>query len=788
MNELQEEAATDTPDALTVDIAAALDALQTAVVQAAKEQAEARDNAADALARTAPVSNEAAVADVISALNKVLDDPAATTEDIKNATQNLMNATSDDKVTRTTANTNAQNAITDASNTPQADEPAVQDAITKLQDIMKQAANDESDALTADIDAARNALKQAVADAKAAQEKARKDAAVAVTSANPVSHELGTAEAISSIEAILTNPNATTAEIQEATKNLNAAIGSDKTDRDAANTAGTQAIADAQGSDQSAEPSVQAAINNLKDVMATAATDTDSALTKDIQAAIDALQTAQTTAANNQQAARDDAQDALSKTAPVSHEPAVADAISNLQKLLDDPTSTTKAIADATQALRDVVATAQPLRDAANEAADAAAAAVPTDLAKEPTVQAALDALDEIQKQAAADQDGNLTKDIEAATKALQDAITNANTSREAARDAANELMGKTAPVSHETNVATAKDALQKLLDDPTSTTADIENATAALRDALQSVGAARTQANDTAKSLIDIVKPSAAGQVPAVQEALQKLQDIMNRAAGDDADALTADTEAATKALETAVATANNTIEAARNAANDLLGKTAPVSHEAEVANAITALKKVLDDPNASAEQIAAATKALQTALDDAKTKRADVNQAADKAITAAKNSSVAGDPAVQKALDLLQAILEAAAKDSSSNLTADIEAAIKALQSAVAEAEAGARNVVVPAQQPTSASVVNTVTEPVTTVETAYVAQPTSLRAQTPTVYSLAYANEPGRIGTLPNTGYKDDWRLMALGIFLFSSTLLLLAAKRRKKDEED
>ncbi|WP_229719967.1 MucBP domain-containing protein [Weissella confusa] len=403
LNEIQEEAATDTPDALTADIAAALAALQTAVVQAAKEQAEARDNAADALARTAPVSNEKAVADAISALNKVLDDPAATTEDIKNATQNLMNATSDDKITRTTANTNAQNAITDASNTPQADEPAVQDAIAKLQDIMKQAANDESDALTADIDAARNALKQAVADAKAAQDQARKDAAVAVASANPVSHELGTAEAISSIEAILTNPNATTAEIQEATKNLNAAIGSDKTDRDAANTAGTQAIADAQGSDQSAEPSVQAAINNLKDVMATAATDTDSALTKDIQAAIDALQTAQTTAANNQQAARDDAQDALSKTAPVSHEPAVADAISNLQKLLDDPTSTTKSIADATQALRDAVATAQPLRDAANEATDAATAAVPTDLAKEPTVQAALDALDEIQKQAAAD-------------------------------------------------------------------------------------------------------------------------------------------------------------------------------------------------------------------------------------------------------------------------------------------------------------------------------------------------------------------------------------------------
>ena len=393
----------------------------------------------------------------------------------------------------------------------------------------------------------------------------------------------------------------------------------------------------------------------------------------------------------------------------------------------------------------------------------------------------------------------------------MQDAIATANTSREAARDAANELMGKTAPVSHEAKVATSKDALQKLLDDPTSTTADIENATAALRDALQPVGAARTQANETEKSLIGIVKPSAAGQVPAVQEALKKLQDIMNRAAGDNADALTTDIEAATKALDAAVETANNAIEAARNAANDLLGKTAPVSHEAEVANAITALKKVLDDPNASAEQITAATKALQTALDDAKIKRTDVNQSADKAIASAKNSSVAGDSAVQKALDRLQAILEAAAKDSSTNLTADIEAAIKALQTAVAEAEA--RNVVVPPVQhptnqsaPTPASTVETVTEtktetvpqtvtevqtqavPVPTVETVYVTQPVVAHAQTPTVYALPYATESNRIGTLPNTGYKDDWRLMALGIFLFSSTLLLLAAKRRKKDEED
>ena len=691
LDALQDEAATDSPDALTADIANALDALRTAVTQAAKDQAEARDNAADALADLAPVSNEPAVQAAKDALDALLADSTSTADDIKQATQDLLNATSDAKAERTTANTNAQNAMTDAQNSKQADEPAVQDALKHLQDVMDAAANDDANALTADIIDAQKALEQAVADAKDAQEQARKDAAIAIASTSPVSNEPGTAQALNNLEAVLNDPNATQAEITAATKALRDQTATDKQARDTANTNGDAAIKLAQASNQSDEPSVVAAIKNLQDIMTAAATDTNTALTKDITSAIAALQTAEETAQANQEQARTDAQTALDQTAPVSNEAAVADAISNLQKLLDDPKSTAKEIADATTALTTAVADANEKRDAANTAADQAVADVPSELASEPTVAAAEQALKQLQDAAAADQSDALTADIEAATKALQDAVQTADQARDTARDAATDLLTQTAPLSNEAKVASAKDALQKLLDDPTSTTAAIENATAALRDALRADGADRNAANTAGTSLVDLVKGAPAYTDKAVQDAVQKLQDVMAAAAKDSATDLTADIEAATKALQDTFTAANSDIEAARDAANALLGKTAPISHEPAVATAIADLEKILQDASSSAETIEAATKALQDAMTPAQTARDTANTAGQKLLDATKNTTAAKDKGVQDAMSRLQAVMAAAAKDSATNLTADIEAAMKALQAAVNTADGG-------------------------------------------------------------------------------------------------
>ncbi|WCE25136.1 hypothetical protein PKU16_00545 [Weissella cibaria] len=691
LQELQDEAATDSPDALTADIANALDALRTAVTQAAKDQAEARDNAADALADLAPVSNEPSVQAAKDVLDALLADSTSTADDIKQATQDLLNATSDAKADRTTANTNAQNAMTDAQNSKQADEPAVQDALKHLQDVMDAAANDDANALTADIIDAQKALEQAVADAKDAQEQARKDAAIAIASTSPVSNEPGTAQALNNLEAVLNDPNATQAEITAATKALRDQTATDKQARDTANTNGDAAIKLAQASDQSDEPSVVAAIKNLQDIMTAAATDTNTALTKDITSAIAALQTAEETAQANQEQARTDAQTALDQTAPVSNEAAVADAISNLQKLLDDPNSTAKEITDATTALTTAVADANEKRDAANAAADQAVADVPSELASEPTVATAEQALKELQDAAASDQSDALTADIEAATKALQDAVQTADQARDTARDAATDLLTQTAPLSNEAKVASAKDALQKLLDDPTSTTAAIENATATLRDALRADGADRNAANTAGTSLVDLVKGAPAYTDKAVQDAVQKLQDVMAAAAKDSATDLTADIEAATKALQDTFTAANSDIEAARDAANALLGKTAPISHEPAVATAIADLEKILQDASSSAETIEAATKALQDAMTPAQTARDTANTAGQKLLDATKNTTAAKDKGVQDAMSRLQAVMAAAAKDSATNLTADIEAAMKALQAAVNTADSG-------------------------------------------------------------------------------------------------
>ncbi|ALI32202.1 mucin-binding protein [Weissella cibaria] len=691
LQELQDEAATDSPDALTADIANALDALRTAVTQAAKDQAEARDNAADALADLAPVSNEPSVQAAKDVLDALLADSTSTADDIKQATQDLLNATSDAKADRTTANTNAQNAMTDAQNSKQADEPAVQDALKHLQDVMDAAANDDANALTADIIDAQKALEQAVADAKDAQEQARKDAAIAIASTSPVSNEPGTAQALDNLEAVLNDPNATQAEITAATKALRDQTATDKQARDTANTNGDAAIKLAQASDQSDEPSVVAAIKNLQDIMTAAATDTNTALTKDITSAIAALQTAEETAQANQEQARTDAQTALDQTAPVSNEAAVADAISNLQKLLDDPNSTAKEITDATTALTTAVADANEKRDAANAAADQAVADVPSELASEPTVATAEQALKELQDAAASDQSDALTADIEAATKALQDAVQTADQARDTARDAATDLLTQTAPLSNEAKVASAKDALQKLLDDPTSTTAAIENATATLRDALRADGADRNAANTAGTSLVDLVKGAPAYTDKAVQDAVQKLQDVMAAAAKDSATDLTADIEAATKALQDTFTAANSDIEAARDAANALLGKTAPISHEPAVATAIADLEKILQDASSSAETIEAATKALQDAMTPAQTARDTANTAGQKLLDATKNTTAAKDKGVQDAMSRLQAVMAAAAKDSATNLTADIEAAMKALQAAVNTADSG-------------------------------------------------------------------------------------------------
>ena len=297
-------------------------------------------------------------------------------------------------------------------------------------------------------------------------------------------------------------------------------------------------------------------MQHLQDVMTNAANDDPKALTADIEAAIKALQDAVTAATNNRDSAVTDANNLISKTAPVSNEPGVATALQALRDAVK--TGTAAEILEATAKLQDALDAANTSRNTANDAGkqaitDANASAVATD----PSVAAAMQHLQDVMTNAANDDPKALTADIEAAMKALQDAVTAATSDRESAVTDANNLISKTAPVSNESGVATAMQALSDAV--KTGTAAEIREATAKLQDALDAANAARNTANDAGKQAITNANASAVATDPAVAAAMQHLQDVMTNAANDDPKALTADIEAAIKALQDAVTNANN-------------------------------------------------------------------------------------------------------------------------------------------------------------------------------------------------------------------------------------
>ena len=120
------------------------------------------------------------------------------------------------------------------------------------------------------------------------------------------------------------------------------------------------------------------------------------------------------------------------------------DAQDKLQSLINDPTSTAKNIEGATKTLITATATAKSLRDDANDTAETTIDGVQNDdVANEPSVQAAIDRLRDVMNEAAANNENNLTVDIQRATDDLKTAITAANTSRQTAVDATKHYFNK---------------------------------------------------------------------------------------------------------------------------------------------------------------------------------------------------------------------------------------------------------------------------------------------------------------------------------------------------------
>ncbi|WP_259709081.1 lectin-like domain-containing protein [Weissella confusa] len=676
LRDLQDAASQDDENALTADIEAATKAVTQAIADAKAAQDAARDAAGQV--ETAPVSNESGVKDAQSALDKVLNDPSATVEEINDATTALENAVDTANAARDSANSNADTAISNAQGTPQINEPAVQEAVEKLQELQKNAANDSSSALTQDILDAIQELSDTVAEAARDKQEAVLAAENALSQTKPVSNESATAKAISDLQALLADENSTAEAVRDATKALTAATASDTTERNATNTEAADAISAAQSSTVATDESVLTAIQNLKDAQTKAANETvDDAghawVSQDIVDAMRALQEAVSVAEQAQDTARDEASALVqdnSQTSPVTNEPAITDAKSALQDVIDDPNATAADLEDAKAAYQDVIDQTKTQRDnTKSSATDAITSAQGSDLSADQGVQDAIKALEDVMNQADADSPDALTSDIQDAMKALQDAQLAAVESRNQAAELADQVKGQTAPVSQEPGVQQAVSDLDTLLNDSTATAAQINDAIKALQDAVAEANDERDAVNQAANEAATSAANSDQSQSQAVQDAITALQQAQADAANDEGTSEAIAT--ATKQLQDAVAqeAANQATE--RDNAAAAMDATAPVSNETAVATAKNALEAVLDDPKSTAEEISDAVKALTDATTAEKENRDTAN-------------TTANEPQVAEAVANLQRLMDEAANDSSGALTKDIAAATEALTKA--------------------------------------------------------------------------------------------------------
>lgn len=241
---------------------------------------------------------------------------------------------------------------------------------------------------------------------------------------------------------------------------------------------------------------------------------------------------------------------------------------------------------------------------------------------------------------------------------------------------------------------------------------------------------------------------------------------------------------------------------DAATTDANNLIGKVAPISNEPGVAEALQNLQDALNGTTTGSD-IRDATTKLQQALDAANAARNTANDAGKRAITDANVSAVATEPAVVSAMRHLQDVMNNAANDNPEALTADIEVAIEALQYAITNAKNQGSG-----EHPTD----NTPgeTEPGTTLPDSVTTVPAP--GQTPELVDVmpsvsdsdapiqliensqpqivASAFGPGSV-QLPYTaadGQRQNWHMVSLGIYLFSTMFLLGATKRRKNEDKN
>ena len=233
------------------------------------------------------------------------------------------------------------------------------------------------------------------------------------------------------------------------------------------------------------------------------------------------------------------------------------------------------------------------------------------------------------------------TAEILAATDTFNTVVGEAKDSRNDAKDAADTALAATDPVGNEQVVTDAVTALNEVLNNPASTTADILAATETFKDVVNQAKDSRNDAVDEAETLITNI--DSISKRPGVKEKLDELQKTLDDAASGSENVLTADIKDTVQELREISENVQNVLDDANNHLTEDFAN--PVNKEPGVKDATDKLKDLVNDPTASIDDVQKAIDAMDTVIEQAKVERNQAIKDAENAENALKEYGNTGE-----------------------------------------------------------------------------------------------------------------------------------------------
>lgn len=339
-------------------------------------------------------------------------------------------------------------------------------------------------------------------------------------------------------------------------------------------------------------------------------------------------------AVSERRAALAAAQELIAKAQAASNSADYADEIDTLDQVI-----TNAAKGDADALTSDIIASTKLLDDAVNADMNSALAALAQDSSPVSNEADVIAAKATLQNSV----DSN-SATLVADTNNYLSVLAAAKITRSDAQTAAQDAMDRTVPNNKaaiikaqgllEQVVTDAVTALNEVLNNPASTTADILAATETFKDVVNQAKDSRNDAVDEAETLITNI--DSISKRPGVKE---KLDD----AASGSENVLTADIKDTVQELREISENVQNVLDDANNHLTEDFAN--PVNKEPGVKDATDKLKDLVNDPTASIDDVQKAIDAMDTVIEQAKVERNQAIKDAENAENALKEYGNTGE-----------------------------------------------------------------------------------------------------------------------------------------------